>query len=167
MRYILMFILFISLGNLKAQKKILVFLNETEQQAVQIQTGGLVLLEYSGYLKQKELTMNYILSVNDSSVVLGKSRLFRGPLERREIRLQDITGVRKVSVGSQLLKFALTSVATIGSYYALSDMNDINTTERLLYSTGIGLTTNFAIKLAFPTKKVKYKLNKNWKVFTL
>ncbi|MCW3786826.1 hypothetical protein [Plebeiibacterium sediminum] len=167
MRYILFFILLIGLGNLNAQKKILVFLNETEQQAVQIRTGGLVLLEYSGYLKQKELSMNYMISVNDSSVILGKSKVFGGVAEKREIRIEDITGVRKISVGSQLLKFTLTSVATIGSYYALSDMNNINTTERLLYSTGIGLTTNFAIKLAFPTKKVKYKLNKNWKVFTL
>ncbi len=167
MRYILLFIAIIFLGNLKAQKNILVFLNETDKKAIQIQTGGLVLLEYNGYLKQKELTKNYLMSINDSSVILGKARLLGAPVEKREIRLKDITGVRKVSVGSQFLKFAITTAAAIGSYYVFSDMDNVNTTEKLLYSTGLGITTNFVIKLAFPSNKIKYKLNKNWKTFTL
>ncbi len=167
MRYLIIIILFIGVNTLKAQKNILVFLNEPEKKAIQIQTGGLVLLEYNGYLNQKELTRNYLMSINDSSVILGKSRIFGAPIEKREIRLEDITGVRKVSVGSQFLKFAITTAAAIGSYYVFSDMENVNTTEKLLYSTGLGLTTNFMIKLAFPTHKIKYKLNKNWKKFTL
>ncbi len=167
MRYLLLLLLLTSFYNLKAQDRILVFLNETEKKAVQIQTGGLVLLEYKGYLHQKELTRNYLLSVNDSSVTLGKARLFGGPVDNREIRIEDITGVRKVSIGSQFLKFALTTSAALGSYYFFSNMDNINNTEKLIYSTGLGLTSNFVIKLAFPINKVKHKLNKNWKVFTL
>jgi len=167
MRLLLYIILLLGFNSLHAQKNILVFLNETEKKAIQIQTGGLVLLEYNGYLNQKELTLNYMLSINDSSVILGKSRVFGGPIEKREIRIADLTGVRKVSAGSQFLKFAITTAAAIGSYYVFSDMKNVNTTEKLLYSTGLGLTTNFMIKLAFPTKKIKYKLDKNWKVFTL
>ncbi len=167
MRYLFFIILLLGLNNLHAQNKILVFLNETEKKAVQIQPVGQVLLEYNGYLNQKELTMNYMIGLNDSSVILGKARLFGAPIEKREIKLKDITGVRKISVGFQFLKVALTTAATLGSYYLFSDMKDINTTEKLIYSTGLGLSVHFAIKLAFPTKRVKYKLDKNWKVFTL
>ena len=125
------------------------------------------MVEYSGYLGQKELSMNYMMNLNDSSLILSKVKLLGSPTERKEIMLKDITGFRKVSVGSQFLKFALTTAATLGSYYAFSDKGSLNSTERLLYSTGVGLVTHFGIKLAFPTKRIRYKMNKNWKVLTM
>ncbi|MCW3806092.1 hypothetical protein [Plebeiibacterium marinum] len=160
------FILMGSLG-LKAQKQILVFLNDKDKKATQIPLGGMLMLEYNGYLNQKELSMNYMMSLSDSSVVLSKYRLFGTPTEQRKIMLKDITGFRKVSVGSQFLKFALTTAATLGSYYAFSDKNNLNSTERLLYSTGVGLATHFGIKLAFPSKRIKHKITNDWRIISM
>lgn len=152
---------------LKAQRQILVFHNDSARQSVQLVEGGMLMVQYNGYLGQNELTTNTILELNDSLLVLGKPRLLVKPIETRMINLNDITGFRKISLGSQLLKFSLSTGATLGAYYAFSDNKDLNSTEKLLYSTAAGLATHFTIKLAFPGKKVKYKLKDGWKITIL
>ncbi len=165
-RYILLFLLFISLVA-RAQENGLAFVNRTSNKTVQIPKGGMLMVEYQGYLKQKELTNNTLLNLNDTSVVLGKYHLFGKATDLRIIKTEDITGFRKVSAGSQILKTVLALGVTLGSYYAFSDNENLNSTERLAYSLGTGLVTTALLKIVFPANKVKYKMKDGWKIIVL
>jgi hypothetical protein len=164
MRYVLGIILLIGCLGLKAQKHGIIFYNDSAKKAVQVKTGGMVMLSYKGYLKQDELNTNYILQLNDSVIVLGKPRLFNAPADIRQVRIKDITGFRKVSEGTQLFKFLITLGGTLGSYYAFSANEHISTTEKLVYSTAVALGTQLTLSLVFPSKKVKYKIKDGWRI---
>ncbi|MGQ1785280.1 hypothetical protein [Saccharicrinis sp. GN24d3] len=157
-------ILFISLCA-QSQKRVLVFYNQDKAEAIQVTKGGLVVLMYQGYLKQMELESNYVLDINDSTVTIGKPRLFSEPVNKKKIRIEDIRGFRKVSAGSMLLKTALTVGATLGTYYTIRNNGDnLTSTQQLLYSTGAGLVTNLSLKLIFPDNKIKHQMKHGWKV---
>ena len=164
---LLIILVFINIGlNAFAQKTALIFLNQEEKKSIQLIKGTMVVLEYQGYLKQMELNTNYVVGVNDSTIIIGKPSLFAKPSEVKEIRIKDIQGFRKISAGSQLLKTALTIGATLGAYYGMRNNNDnLSSTQEILYSTGIGLATNISLKLIFPEKKIKYKMKDGWQTF--
>ena len=106
---------------------------------------------------------NFIISINDSIVTVGKPRMFASASETKQIRIKDIQGFRKISVGSQLLKTALTIGATIGTYYAIRNNGEsLSYTEQLLYSTAAGLTVRFTLSKVFPDEKVKYRIKDGW-----
>ncbi|SMO60084.1 hypothetical protein SAMN06265379_103251 [Saccharicrinis carchari] len=152
----------ISIG-VHAQKSALIFLNQAERKAVQIPKGGMMVVQYRGYLKQMELKSNSLIQVNDSMIVMGKPRLFADAVDLTHIRISDITGFRKVSVGSQLLKTVLTVGATLGSYYALRNNGDkLSSTQQLLLSSGAGLLTNISLKFIFPQNRIKHKTKDGW-----
>ncbi len=147
-----------------AQQKLLVFYNESIHKAVQIKTNALVMIQYKGYLQQEELTTNNLMSCNDSIIILAQPRMFAQPLNPRKIKLEDITGFRKVSVGSQLLKFGITLGVTLGTFFTISNNDQFSSTEQLIYSSAAGLATNYGLKLIFPMNRVKYKLKDGWKI---
>lgn len=149
----------------QSQKSALVFINHGEYKAVQIPKGAMMVVEYNGYLKQLELKSNSVIEINDSMVVMGKARLFAQPQDITNIRIEDITGFRKISVGSQLLKTVLTVGATLGTYYGVREHGDrLSSTEQLLLSTGAGLLTNVSLKLIFPQNKIKNKMKDGWMI---
>ena len=159
------FVLLIICTFAQAQKSTLIFYNQQQSEAVQIRKGGLLILEYQGYLKQMELNSNYILDVNDSTITMGKPRVFSAPTNTKTIRLKDITGFRKISAGSMLLKTALTVGATLGTYYTIRANGDkLSSTQQILYSTGAGLIANISLKLIFPQNKIKYKTENGWEI---
>ncbi len=147
----------------QSQKSALIFYNQDAHKAVQIPKGALLVVQYRGYLKQMELKSNSLIQVNDSMVVMGKPRLFTDATNLTHIRIDDITGFRKVSVGSQLLKTVLTIGATLGVYYGLRENGDkLSSTEQLLLSTGAGLLTNISLKFIFPLNRIKHKTKDGW-----
>lgn len=159
---LILFLLFISLYA-QAQNSALIFLNQNAHKAVQIPKGSMMVVQYNGYLKQQELKSNTIIHINDSIIVIGKPRLFAEASDLTQIRINDITGFRKVSVGSQLLKTVLTVGATLGTYYGLRENGDkLSSTEQLLLSTGAGLITNVSLKIIFPQNKIKHKNKDGW-----
>ncbi len=166
MRYIFLFIFIFTFSiSLKAQYSSLYLINKDKDKVVHLRKGGLVVLEYQGYLNQTELHSNYIIGINDNSLLLGKPGLFNKPDKVKEIRLDDITGFRKKSAGSELLKTALTVGATLGTYYAIRENEDkLNSTQQLVYSLGAGLVTSISLKFIFPDNKIKYKLKDGWKI---
>ena len=164
MRVILILLSLLGSVAIKAQKHGIIFYNDSTNKAVQIRTGGILMVQYVGYLNQQELTTNYLLELNDSTLTLGKPRLFNDPVNMRKINIKDITGFRKVTAGTQLLKFALTVGATLGTFYAISENDNLNSTEQLLYSTAAGFATSFTLKLAFPSRKAKYKIKDGWRI---
>jgi len=147
----------------QAQKSALIFLHQEGRKAVQIPKGAMMVVQYRGYLKQMESKSNSIIQLSDSMVVMGKPHLFADASHLTHIRIDDITGFRKVSVGSQLLKTALTVGATLGTYYGLRENGDkLSDTEQLLLSTGAGLLTNISLKLIFPQNKIKHQIKDGW-----
>lgn len=147
-----------------AQKDMLVFYNDSAKQAIGVKKYGTVMLEYKGYLNQTELTTNTIISLNDSTITLAKPKLFGSSTQQRTIMLNDVTGFRKVSTGSQLLKTAIILGVTVGSYFVISDNDNLSSPERVLYATAIGLGTTYGIKLIFPMNKPKYLLKDGWRI---
>ncbi len=167
MRYILTLCIFVTCLFAHSQKQALIFLNNKETKAVQISRGGMVVLQYQGYLKQLEQETNYIIDVNDSTITLGKPRVFSSPKDVKEIRIKDIRGFRRISVGSQLLKMVLTVGATLGTYYAITENgDDLTNTQELLFSTGAGLAARISLNIIFPDNKIKHKVKDKWKVIT-
>ncbi|WP_282037572.1 hypothetical protein [Saccharicrinis aurantiacus] len=152
--------------NIKAQKEMLVFYNDSARQAIGVKKYGTVMLEYKGYLNQTELKTNTIIEISDSTVVLAKPRIFNGPTQHHSIMLNDITGFRKVSAGSQLLKTAIILGVTVGSYFAISNNDNFSNTEQVVYATAIGLGTTYGLKLIFPMNRPKYFFKDGWKVRT-
>lgn len=163
MRYLFILSILLITVCAQAQKSALIFLHQDAHKAVQIPKGAMMVVQYQGYLKQLELKSNSLIQVNDSMIVLGKPRLFSEPANLTHIRINDITGFRKVSVGSQLLKTALTVGATLGAYYGLRENGDkLSSTEQLILSTGAGLLTNISLKFIFPQNKIKHQTKDGW-----
>ncbi len=148
-----------------AQKSVVIFYNQHKAEAIQLRKGGLVVLKYRGYLQQMELESNYILELNDSTITMGKPRLFSNPINTKTIRIEDIHGFRKVSAGAMFLKSTLTIGATLGTYYAVRSHGDhLNSSQQILLSTGAGLLTSISLKLIFPDNKIKHKMKDGWKI---
>lgn len=164
MKQLLILLFLFGLFSAKAQKRGIIFYNETTKKSVQISTGGMLMVQYSGYLKQQELTTNYLLELNDSTLTLGQPRLFNNAVNLRKVNIEDITGFRKVTAGTQLLKFTLTVGATLGMFYAIGKNDHLSSTQQLLYSTAAGFATSFTLKMIFPSRKAKYKIKEGWKI---
>ncbi len=167
LRYLLFFCFFLLSFASNAQSQSIVFVNPETNKTIQVPKGSVLMVEYKGYLQQLELEMNNLFVVNDSSIVLGKYHLIGKHSDMRTIKLDDITGFRKVSVGSQLLKTLFVFGATLGSYYAFSDNDNLNSTQQLALSLGTGLVTTSLIKIIFPSNKVKHKMKEGWKIVVL
>ncbi len=165
-RYLII-ILFFSSIVFHAHAQELVFVNPTTNKSIHVQKGAMLMIEYRGYLKQMELTTNTLFQMNDSSIVIGKYHLLGPASDLRVIKTEDITGFRKVTVGTQVLKTILALGVTLGSYYAFSDNANLNSTERLVYSLGTGIVTTALLKIIFPTNRVKHKMKDGWKVIAL
>lgn len=160
---VILFFIFVSLS-IQAQRTSITFYNDSAKKFVQIRSGEMLLVKYSGYLKQVEIKADYLLNLNDSTLTLGQTSLFRKSINSREININDITGFRKISAGTQLLKLAFTISATLGSFYAINENKNLNSTQKLLFSTAAGFAINFSVKWAFPFKKEKYKMKNGWKI---
>ncbi len=147
-----------------AQYKVLGFYNDSIQKGVQVRNNSMIMIEYKGYLGQPELTTNYLISCTDTTITLAQPRMFASPANQRTIRLKDITGFRKVSTGSQLLKFGITLGVTLTTFFTISNNNNFGSGERIIYSTAAGLATNYGLKLIFPMNRVKYHLKDGWRI---
>lgn len=164
MKQILILLLLLCFIGVKAQKKGIIFYNDNTNKSVQIRLGGMLMVQYTGYLKQQELTTNYVLELNDSTLTLGQPRLFNHAANVRKVNIEDITGFRKVTAGTQLLKFTLTVGATLGMFYAIGKNDHLSSTQQLLYSTAAGFATSLTLKMVFPSRKAKYKIKEGWKI---
>ncbi len=150
-----------------AQSQGIVFVNPETNKTIQVPRGSMLMIEYKGYLQQMETETNSLFFINDSSIVLGKYHLIGKHSGMRTVMLEDITGFRKISVGNQLLKTLFVFGATLGSYYAFSDNDNLNSTQRLALSLGTGLVTTSLVKIIFPTNKAKYRMKDGWKIVVL
>ncbi len=166
-KYIYIIILILITVKITAQKRSIIFYNENTTKSVRLNKGNLVLIEYQGYLSQIEQKLNYLLSVNDSTLILGKPMLFSPPKQIYSIKIKDINGAKRISNGTQLLKFTLIAGSTIGTYYIIrNNKNNLSYFQELGISALVGFSTRIVINKLFPNNKVKHKFNDKWKYVT-
>ncbi|MDB4334748.1 hypothetical protein OAA06_00155 [bacterium] len=161
----LLLLLFVGLSF--AQNRVLVFHNDSLKKYVQVAKGQSLIVEYKGYLDQTELKYNSVTTINDSILMLGKPQLFGAPKNQRVINLGDIQGFRKKSAGTELLKTLCLAGITVGTYYSISQNDNLSEGEQILYSLGVGIGTKIVLELAFPTKKAKHFMKNGWRVRVL
>ncbi|MFN4083937.1 MAG: hypothetical protein ACK4K9_09920 [Bacteroidia bacterium] len=136
--------------------------------------GSTISVYYSGYQNQIEYYKNTLLDLTDSSIVLGMfylPQLSYGnekPKPYKEILLKDITKIRKISIGKNLIKTALNIATIYGSFYIFQ--NHIN---RQNYSTlqNFGITLSFGIGSnvfvnSILNEKPKFSIKDGWKIYT-
>lgn len=157
-----------------AQKK-LIFKNANTQKTVEFKVGNQASFIYKGYMAQSEFVKETISEITDSTVVLGFSYYQSLPksvtkpgkhpkLLHKVIRIEDITGFRKMGTGRLLAKSAVSIGGIFASYYLLKDIysSGISTGSSILLSMGVGFGLYGLTEVLFP-ENIKYYVEDGWK----
>lgn len=176
MRIISLSIFFILLSVTGFAQKKLVFKNTKTLKTVELRVGNRASFSYNGYMQQPEFLKETISDITDSTVVLGMSYFQSLPqsitkpgkypaLVYKVIRIEDITGFRKMGVGRMIAKSAVSIGGIFASYYLLKDIysSNISTGSSILLSMGVGLGLYGVTELLFP-ENVKYYMADGWQV---
>ncbi|MES2779604.1 MAG: hypothetical protein V4651_06865 [Bacteroidota bacterium] len=158
-----------------AQKK-LVFKNTKTQKTIELRVGNRVSFSYKGYMEQPEFVKETISQITDSTVVLGFSHFAALPksitkpgkhpkLVFKVVRIEDITGFRKMGLGRLLAKGAVSIGGIFASYYLLKNIysSDISSGSSILLSMGVGLGLYGLTEVFFP-ENIKHYLEDGWTV---
>lgn len=127
-------------------------------------------------MAQPEFVKETISDITDSTVVLGYSRYESLPksitkpgkhpkIMHKVIRIEDITGFRKMGIGRLLAKSAVSIGGIFASYYLLKDIysSDISTGSSILLSMGVGFGLYGLTEALFP-ENIKYYMEDGWQV---
>ncbi|AMS25685.1 hypothetical protein AEM51_00260 [Bacteroidetes bacterium UKL13-3] len=168
--YILL--MFVSLSCF-AQKR-LVFTNVQKQKVVELRVGNRATFYYKGYMDQPECVKETISDITDSTVVLGLSydgllpKSITKPgkypkLMHKIIRIEDITGFRKMGTGRMLAKSAVSIGGIFASYYLLKNIYSSNMSSgtSILLSMGVGFGLLGVTELLFP-ENIKHYTEDGW-----
>lgn len=165
-------VIVLSLKNSKAQN--LLFVNKAQNQTITVKIGAKLYLGYRGYNGNKEFATNTVYEITDSTITLGinpefmpfKTKPNISTNQYKVIRLKDITHFRKRSLGGQLTRDMLRIGTAIGTVILLSDLyrnSSISTSNAFFISLGVGITTNWGIKLMYP-ENAKYAIADGWQI---
>ncbi|MFZ4621649.1 MAG: hypothetical protein ACOYNS_13900 [Bacteroidota bacterium] len=140
----------------------LVFENATLQDTVRIEAKDYVNLEFKGYLNQPSQQMSFVKSVNATSIYLAAS-MKTLPAEGFEIKANDITGFRRMSMFQPFIKPVTSLGVLLGTYFVLADNKSMSEADLLLYSSLAGLVITYAVDFIFPDD-IKYHVADGWNV---
>ncbi len=125
---------------------------------------------------QQEFVKETISSITDSTLVLGGSYMELLPksatkpgkhpkLVYKVIRIEDITGFRKIGTGRLLAKSAVSIGGIFASYFLLKDIysSNISTGSSILLSMGVGLGLYGFTEILFP-ENIKYYRENGWQL---
>lgn len=141
----------------------LVFENAQLQDTVRIEAKDYVNIEYKGYLGQTGQQMQFVNSVNETSIYLLAAQMKTLPAAGYEIKASDITGFRRMSPIQPFIK-PITSLGVIlGTYFVLADNSKNSEADLLLYTSVAGILVNYAIDFLFP-EDIKFKVADGWNV---
>ncbi len=165
------FLFFLALLSIAQQK--VCFYNIETKGIIEIQSGDIVKLSYSGYLGQPEVKLGMILSVQDSIIEISAPSYGSGMLKTsiedpRFIITKDITGFRKFRRSRPYLMALSTmaiSIGTIFTYYIIDKKTTLSFGEKFAISLGSGIATKLIVRGLFP-ERIKNKIGKTWAVST-
>ena len=149
-----------------------VFTNVKLNKMITVSPGQTLVLLYKGYLGQTEMIKNMVTEISDSTITIAitpTSLNFWSNKNKVEqnykcIRIKDIKGFRRISIGRLLFKNVLTLGAVIGTYAILNNINKGkpgNLGRDLLISLGIGIGIKTSVDLMFP-ENIKYLMEEGW-----
>lgn len=172
-RYLVFCFLLLCTVTSSGQRQLL-FFQEFSGKSVTIQQGHKATLLYKGYNGQMEVFSEMVTEITDSTVTLGAdlskvSKRFKpGRMKRntfKVIRIQDITGFRKMGLGRQLLKTTVRVGEVIGTAYFLGYIyaSDLSAGTAFLISMGTGFTIIGVNSVLFP-ENIKHYMQDGWQV---
>jgi hypothetical protein len=156
-----------------AQKRLL-FYNTKTLKTIELKEGHRASILYKGYMGQLEVMIHTVTQITDSTITLGSD--FSGTpfatkpgkiagLSYKTIRITDIEGFRRMTVGRQLARSGVNIIGIVGSYYLLRNVytSNISGTGAFFISLGTGLGIVGITKLLFP-ENIKYYMEDGWQV---
>jgi hypothetical protein len=156
-----------------AQQK-LVFTHAATQKTIELKVGHRAAILYTGYLGQVEFARETVTDITDSTITLGVDITKILPnskpgknnkLTYKTILIKDIKGFRRMTVGRQAAKSALSIAGIVGSFYLLQGVysSDISNFNAFAISLGVGLGLYGINNLIFP-ENIKYYMQEGWTV---
>jgi hypothetical protein len=154
------------------------FKNE-QGKTITVKQGDQISLFYNGYLGQKQYHNADFLYGTDSSIVLGTNIqpkneknanfLLLHNMQKKEILFKDILAFRRISIGRKVLSSTIQFISIMSFAVALSEISDnnqLNFGQSLLYSLAGGIGISLFINIALPDNP-KYTMSSGWQVQTI
>jgi hypothetical protein len=160
--------------NCFAQKKLL-FYNSRTLKTIEMKVGHRASLLYKGYNDQVEFMCNNVTDVTDSTITLGIDMTEYFPNKKpgqfaripyKIIRIEDIIGFRRITLGRQWAKAGVSLAGIVGSFYLLHGVYNnsaISNTGAFFISLGTGFALIGLNHALFP-ENIKYYMKDGWKV---
>jgi hypothetical protein len=160
-----------------AQKHLL-FFNTHTLKTIELKEGHRASILYKGYNDQIEFVTHTVTQITDSTITLGidLSSYFpnRKPgqtirMTHKIIRIQDIIGFRRMTLGRQWAKIGVSVAGLVGSFYFLHGVYNngtISNSGAFFISLGTGFALLGLNQLLFP-ENIKYYFKDGWEVKVL
>ncbi len=175
---------FICLGllfmvELSSAQKSLLFFNTQANKTIQVKVGHRASILYKGYLGQLEFAKETVTDITDSTIVLGINlaetmpRLAPKPgkstrLTYKVIRINDIVGFRRMTLGRQFVRLTLTAAGLVGTFVVFNQakIQGFTSFNASLITFGAGLGFLWINNLILP-ENIKYYMESGWQVKVL
>lgn len=178
-RFILLLLPLLFCWQFLAAQPDLYLINRAKHKVIRIKPGQQLSLRYKGYLGQQEFVKQTVTDINDSMVMLGidpelltpgfQKMVANNPkYVHRKVMLRDITGIRRLTFGRQLLKSGLVVTNIVGTYILLTNLyrnNNFTIGQTFFISLGVGIGTSIIINALLP-ENPKYNISDGWELVT-
>ena len=158
---LIIFSIFIFLSLNVFSQNALRFNNIITKDTIWLFENDKAIIQYNGYLSQKEEIKGRILQINDSLIILGSKFLGIENINKK-INITDISGFRKYTKARRILKTSLNIIVIGGSIYAPEILNINSLFGSYSVSVGTGIIGVEIIDLIF-SNKVKNTTKSGWK----
>lgn len=143
------------------------------KKTIDIRPGQAVALTYKGYNGQLEFIKQTVTGITDSTLILGVdyeklgiNSAKKGPMVNyhKTIKLDDIIGFRRMTIGRQLLKSGLRIGSVFGNFYAFYMFsNNSNYSAANVYFISLGTVFGSAILISWLLpENIKYEIRDGW-----
>lgn len=174
--FVFSFLLFFS--ECWAQKSLL-FYNVKTNDSIEMKVGHRATILYKGYLGQLEVVKETVTDITDSTIVLGVNLAENFPsfvskpgksnrFIYKTIKITDIVGFRRMTVGRQVAKLMLSIATVVGSVYIAQKAysGNFNALSAFGVTLGAGLGLFWLNNVMLP-ESIKYYFEEGWSVIVI
>lgn len=171
-------LLFVGFSTVCFAQKRLLFYNTQTLKTVELKEGHRASILYKGYNNQIEFMTDAVTQITDSTITLGLDMTSFLPNRKpgqtisskhKIIRIEDIIGFRRMTLGRQWAKIGVNIAGIVGSFYLLHGVynnSSISNGGAFLISLGTGFAILGVGQLLFP-ENIKYYFKDGWQVNVL
>lgn len=170
--------LFIGFSTFCFAQKRLLFYNTQKLKTIELKEGHRASILYKGYNNQIELATQTVTQITDSTITLGMDMSSYFPNRKpgqslrmtyKIIRIEDIIGFRRMTLGRQWAKVGVGVAGIVGSFYFLHGIYNnpsIGNGSAFFISLGTGFGLLALNQLLFP-ENIKHYFKDGWEVKVL